>query len=117
MVPKVTSVREFRLNSSLYVSGPTLQVRPGLCALFVWDDARERRECVEAANNNTDPPRAGHTSSVCLSHGGNRTTRKDPADLPRARGKALFKREWGVNRKASIFVLGLGLSGSSFPSP
>lgn len=33
MVPKVTSVRQFRLNSSLYVSGPTLQVGPGLCAL------------------------------------------------------------------------------------
>ncbi|KAK7298931.1 hypothetical protein VNO77_46253 [Canavalia gladiata] len=62
----------------------------------------------------TDPPRAGHTSSVRLSRGGNRTTGKDPADLPRARGRALFKREWGVNRKASVFVLGfLGLSGSS----
>ncbi|GLT65713.1 hypothetical protein SLA2020_381270 [Shorea laevis] len=33
MVPKVTSVRQFRLNSSLYVSGPTVQVGPGLCAL------------------------------------------------------------------------------------
>lgn len=33
MVPKVTSVRQFRLNSSLYVIGPTLQVGPGLCAL------------------------------------------------------------------------------------
>lgn len=38
----------------------------------------------------TDPPRAGHTSSVRLSRGGNRTTGKDPADLPRARGRALF---------------------------
>lgn len=48
--------------------------------------------------------------SVRLSRGGNRTTGKDPADLPRARGRALFKREWGVNRKASVFVLGfLGL--------
>ena len=46
----------------------------------------------------TDPSRAGHTSSVRLSRGGNRTTGKDPADLPRARGRALFKREWGVNR-------------------
>lgn len=33
MVPKVTSVRQFRLNSSLYVGGPTLKVGPGLCAL------------------------------------------------------------------------------------
>nr|VDD24028.1 unnamed protein product [Brassica rapa] len=55
----------------------------------------------------TDPPRAGHTSSVRLSRGRNRTTGKDPADLPRARGRALFKREWGANRKASVFVLGL----------
>ena len=36
----------------------------------------------------------------------NNRERKDPADLPRARGRALFKREWGVNRKASVFVLG-----------
>lgn len=49
--------------------------------------------------------------SVRLSRGGNRTTGKDPADLPGARGRALFKREWGVNRKASVFVLGFwGLS-------
>jgi len=34
----------------------------------------------------TDPPRAGHTSSVRLSRGGNRTTGKDPADRPGARG-------------------------------
>jgi hypothetical protein len=61
----------------------------------------------------TDPPRAGRTFSVCLSRGGNRTTGKDPADLPRARGRALFKREWGVSRKASVSVLGWGLSGSS----
>ncbi|WVY94955.1 hypothetical protein V8G54_000227 (mitochondrion) [Vigna mungo] len=46
----------------------------------------------------TDPPRAGHTSSVRLSRGGNRTTGKDPADLPRARGRALFQREWGLGR-------------------
>jgi hypothetical protein len=59
----------------------------------------------------TDPPRAGRTSSVRLSRGGNRTTGKDPADLPRARGRALFKREWGVNRKASVSVLGLGAFG------
>ncbi|KAK8669819.1 hypothetical protein V6N13_104588 [Hibiscus sabdariffa] len=32
------------------------------------------------------PPRDGHTSSVRLYHDGNRTTRKDPADLPRALG-------------------------------
>ncbi|WVZ06570.1 hypothetical protein V8G54_019916 [Vigna mungo] len=32
------------------------------------------------------------------------TTGKDPADLPRARGRALFQREWGVNRKASVFL-------------
>ena len=53
MVPKVTSVRQFRLNSSLYVSGPTGRSGRG-SALFlsVWDDAGERRECVEAANNN-----------------------------------------------------------------
>lgn len=38
----------------------------------------------------TDPPRAGHTSSVRLSRGGNRATGKDPADRPRARGRALF---------------------------
>lgn len=59
----------------------------------------------------TDTPRAGHTSSVRISRGGNRTTGKDPGDLPRARGRALFKREWGVNRKASVFVLGLGAFG------
>lgn len=38
----------------------------------------------------TDPRRAGHTSSARLSRGGNRTTGKDPADRPRARGRALF---------------------------
>ncbi|KAL0771683.1 hypothetical protein Bca101_036834 [Brassica carinata] len=57
----------------------------------------------------TDPPCPGHTSSVRLSRGRNRTTGKDLADLPRARGRALFKREWGANRKASVFVLGLRL--------
>ena len=46
MVPKVTSVCQFRLNSSLYVSGPT--GRGFALFLSVWDDARERRECVEA---------------------------------------------------------------------
>uniref|UniRef100_A0A0D2ZQG4 Uncharacterized protein n=1 Tax=Brassica oleracea var. oleracea TaxID=109376 RepID=A0A0D2ZQG4_BRAOL len=55
----------------------------------------------------TDPPRAGHTSSMRLSRGRNRTTGKDPDDLPSVRGRALFKREWGANRKASVFVLGL----------
>lgn len=56
----------------------------------------------------TDPPRAGHTSSVRLSRGGNRTTGKDPAD--RLEGElSLFQIEWGVNRKAS--VLGLGAFG------
>ena len=59
----------------------------------------------------TSAPPAWHTSSVRLSRGGNRTRGKDPADLPRARGRALFKREWGVNRKASVFVLGLGAFG------
>ena len=41
------------------------------------------------------------------------TERKDLADLPvyNARGRALFKREWGVNRKASVSVLGLGAFG------
>lgn len=52
MVPKVTSVRQFRLNSSLYVSGPTASGRGSALFLSVWDDAGERRECVEAANNN-----------------------------------------------------------------
>lgn len=46
MVTKVTSVRQFRLNSSLDVSGPTGR---GALFLSVWDDAGE---CVEAANNN-----------------------------------------------------------------
>lgn len=32
---------------------------------------------------------AYHTSSVRLSRGGNRTTGKDPADPPRARGRAI----------------------------
>ena len=42
----------------------------------------------------TDPSHAGNTNSVHLSHGGNRTTGKDPAQ-----GELyLFKREWGVNR-------------------
>lgn len=59
----------------------------------------------------TDPRRAGHTSSARLSRGGNRTTGKDPADPPRARGRALFKREWEVSRKASVSVLGLGAFG------
>ncbi|KAF1856894.1 hypothetical protein Lal_00001870 [Lupinus albus] len=64
--------------------------------------------------NGSSASGSGHTSSVRLSRGRNRTTGKDPADLPRARGRALFKREWGVNRKASVFVLGFwGLSGSS----
>ena len=49
-----------------------------------------------------------------LSRGRNRTTGKYPADLPfiyikiEARGRALFKREWGMNRKASVSVLGWG---------
>lgn len=62
----------------------------------------------------TDPRRAGHTSSARLSRGGNRTRGKDPADRPRARGRALFilfKREWEVSRKASVSVLGLGAFG------
>jgi hypothetical protein len=58
-----------------------------------------------------DPERAGHSPSVRLSRGGNRTRGKDPADLPRARGRALLLREWGVNRKASVSVLGLGAFG------
>jgi len=50
MVTKVTSVRQFRLNSSLYVSGLTGRAgAPRSFFLSVWDDAGE---CVEAANNN-----------------------------------------------------------------
>ncbi|CAN0896707.1 hypothetical protein LINGRAHAP2_LOCUS18655 [Linum grandiflorum] len=30
---------------------------------------------------------------------------QDPADQPRARGRSLFKIEWGVNRKASVSVV------------
>lgn len=41
-----------------------------------------------------------------LSRGGNRTTGKDPADLPRSPWRALFKRDWGVKiRFRSWFVL------------
>lgn len=85
--------------------------------LFFFIDSIQKRSYSSLPRQqtlSTDPLRAGHTSSVRLSRGGNRTTGKDPADLPRARGRALFKREWGVNRKASVFVLGFwGLSGSS----
>lgn len=52
MVPKVTSVRQFRLNSSLYVSGPTGRAGALHSFFLCGDDAGERRECVEAANNN-----------------------------------------------------------------
>lgn len=36
------------------------------------------------------------------------TTGKDLTDLPRARGWALLVREWGANRMAFVFILGLG---------
>ena len=47
MVTKVTSVRQFRLNSSLYVSGPIGRAEAPRF-LSVCDDVGE---CVEAANN------------------------------------------------------------------
>ncbi|KAK4833113.1 hypothetical protein QYF36_021733 [Acer negundo] len=58
----------------------------------------------------TDPPAYLFRASFSWREQNNRE-RKDPADLPRARGRALFKREWGVNRKASVSVLGLGAFG------
>lgn len=49
-----------------------------------------------------------HISSAYLFSGKNRTRGKDLADQLRARGRALSKREWGVN---CVFVLGLGAFG------
>jgi hypothetical protein len=60
----------------------------------------------------TDPPRAGHTSSRVFLVAGTEQQRKTQPTGPGLEGELyLFKREWGVNRKASVSVLVWGLSG------
>lgn len=60
----------------------------------------------------TDPPRAGHTSSRVFLVAGTEQQRKTQPTGPGLEGELyLFKREWGVNRKASVSVLGLGAFG------
>ena len=77
-----------KLNPSLILTHLAWQDNLPPCFLIKKLDQKGRIAFISLINAK-DPPRAGHTSSVRLSRGGNRTTGKDPADLPKARGQAI----------------------------